>query len=68
LTVWRARAVEKTGKPGEILAADKQGLVVAAGRGALDLLEIQIEGKKRMGGAEFLRGHRVQPGQTLGRD
>jgi methionyl-tRNA formyltransferase len=52
--------------PGTILRADSQGLLVAAGRGAVLLTEIQLEGKRRMVAGEFLRGHHVPLGATLG--
>jgi methionyl-tRNA formyltransferase len=38
------------------LRSDKD-LIVATGEGALSLAEVQLEGKRRMTGAEFLRGH-----------
>jgi len=41
---------------GEILLANDQGLIVAAKDGALLLEEVQLEGKRRMTAAEFLRG------------
>ena len=43
-------------QPGEVLRSDKD-LIVAAGKGALSLTEVQLEGKRRMTAAEFLRGH-----------
>ena len=58
LKVFSAAVVDLAGKPGEILRADKE-LVVAAGRGALSLREVQLEGKQRMSAAEFLRGHSI---------
>ncbi|HEY0367984.1 MAG TPA: hypothetical protein VGC85_00170, partial [Chthoniobacterales bacterium] len=33
------------------------GIVIRCGAGALRLAEVQLEGKKRMSGAEFARGH-----------
>lgn len=46
---------------------ERQGeLVVQAGRGHLAIDELQIEGKRRMSAAEFLRGHQVQIHQKLG--
>jgi methionyl-tRNA formyltransferase len=36
-----------------------EDLVVAAGKGALSLAEVQLEGKRRMSAPEFLRGHRA---------
>ena len=54
-------------QPGEVLRAQKEDLIVKTGEGAIRLLEVQIEGKKRMETGEFLRGHHVQPGEILGR-
>jgi len=42
--------------PGEILRSD-DSIVIAAKDGALSLGEVQLEGKRRMSAAEFLRGH-----------
>lgn len=55
------------GKPGEILRANENGLLVATGnRAALLLRDVQLEGKKRMAAGEFLRGHPLTPGAFLG--
>jgi len=56
LKVFSALVVDLNGQPGEILRSDKD-LIVAAGKGALSLAEVQLEGKRRMSAAEFLRGH-----------
>ncbi|MHC5054705.1 MAG: methionyl-tRNA formyltransferase [Planctomycetota bacterium] len=50
-----------------LLASTKEGLLVAAGEGeALRLVTVQPEGKRPMGAAAFLSGHRVAAGQTFG--
>ena len=56
LKVFSASVVDLNGQPGEILRSDKD-LIVATGKGALSLAEVQLEGKRRMSAAEFLRGH-----------
>jgi methionyl-tRNA formyltransferase len=56
LKIFSASVVDLTGKPGEILRSDEE-LIVAAGKGAVSLAEVQLEGKRRMSAAEFLRGH-----------
>ena len=56
LKVFSATLVDLSGQPGEILRSQGQ-LVIAAGRGALSLGDVQLEGKRRMSAAEFLRGH-----------
>ncbi len=45
-----------TGIPGTILLADQDGIVVACGKNALRILDLQLEGKKPMPLVEFLRG------------
>ena len=46
--------------PGEILCADaKNGLVIAAGEGAVRVIELQAPGGKRMRAADYLRGHKL---------
>jgi methionyl-tRNA formyltransferase len=63
LLIRRARVVaDRTGEPGHILELptdDGRGPVVAAGEGAVELLAVQPEGKKVMGGAEYVRGARL---------
>ncbi len=56
LKVFSASVVDLNGRPGEVLRSDKD-LIVATGKGALSLAEVQLEGKRRMSAAEFLRGH-----------
>jgi methionyl-tRNA formyltransferase len=66
LHVWAARVVEKALSQGEI-AADSGRLIAGCGSGsALELLEVQIEGKKRMQAADFIHGYRPQPAEKLG--
>ena len=53
--------------PGTVLQADKRGLRVACGDGgALDILELQPDGKKAMAAAAFLLGHPIAAGTALG--
>ncbi|AJP49266.1 methionyl-tRNA formyltransferase [Rugosibacter aromaticivorans] len=56
IKVWRAEAVEGCGSPGQILAADADGIVIAASHGALRLIELQKPGGRRLTSADFLRG------------
>ena len=63
LKVFFALVVDLNGQPGEILRSDKD-LIVAAGKGALSLAEVQLEGKRRMSAAEFLRGHAALLGRA----
>jgi len=55
-----------SGEPGEVLV-DQGRMFVACGQGtAVELLDVQTEGKRRMSAAEFLRGFQVRPGERLG--
>lgn len=54
--------------PGEILRLDRDSVTVAAGEGVLRILELQLEGKKRMTAHDFLLGVRMQPGEILGNE
>jgi methionyl-tRNA formyltransferase len=55
LKIFSASVVDLRGKPGEILRTDQE-LVIATSDRALSLTEVQLEGKRRMSAAEFLRG------------
>jgi len=58
LKVFSVCVVNLQGRPGEILKNENE-LVIAAAKGAISLGEVQLEGKRRMNGSEFLRGHRA---------
>ncbi|MFZ2629368.1 MAG: methionyl-tRNA formyltransferase [Rugosibacter sp.] len=55
--VWRAEAVAGAGSPGQILAAEADGIIIATSHGALRLTELQKPGGRRLTSAEFLRGN-----------
>ncbi len=65
--VWKAEEAENPGKaPGEILCADaKNGLVIAAGEGAVRVIELQAPGGKRMNAKDYLRGHPVSDEKVI---
>ncbi len=56
---FRTRVLEGRGEPGQIVRADKNGIVVGTGEGLLSILELQLENKKRMSAAAFLNGHKL---------
>ena len=65
LKIWRAAIARGAGEPGELLKAEGDSIVVACGEGALQLIELQRAGGKRMAAGEFLRGHRMQVGSRF---
>jgi methionyl-tRNA formyltransferase len=64
LKLFSAREVPGTGAPGEVLAAGER-LVVASGRGAIAVNEVQPAGKNRLRVAAWVRGRGVTAGQRL---
>src|SRR5438128_60879 len=56
LKVHRAAVDERhpAAAPGQVIASGTEGIVIATGAGALRLLEVQLEGRRRLGSAEFL--------------
>jgi len=65
--IFSAAIVDLSGKPGEFLRSEKN-LVIAAGKGALSLSEVQLEGKLRMSASEFVRGfHALSSERSEGR-
>ena len=58
--IHATRVVEGAGAPGQLLALTKTGLVVACGEGALEILQLQAEGGKRMAAPDYFRGHPLE--------
>jgi methionyl-tRNA formyltransferase len=66
LHVWQAAAIKQT-LPFAELKVEGKHLLVGCGEGAvLELLQVQLEGKKRTSAADFIRGYRPLPGERLG--
>jgi len=60
LKVHKVKIVEGSGIPGTIVKSnDKEGLIVATLDGAIELIEIQPENKKRMIAKDYLRGNKI---------
>jgi len=51
---------------GTVLSTERRGILVAAGERSVWLTEVQLEGKKRLRAAEFLRGTPLSAGIVLG--
>lgn len=66
LKLWKVRAVEKSGKAGSVIEIGKESFTIACGEGAIEVLEVQLEGKKRMSAGDFLKGSTLNKGQELG--
>ena len=66
LKLWKVRAVEGSGKAGSVIDIGKESFTIACGEGAIEVLEVQLEGKKRMSAGDFLKGSTLNIGQELG--
>jgi methionyl-tRNA formyltransferase len=66
LHVWAAKPAAASLPPGEIRAEGERLLVGCGENTALELLEVQPEGKKRMAARDFVHGYRPKPGEKLG--
>ena len=66
LKLWKVRAVEGGGKAGSVIEIGKESFTIACGEGAIEVLEVQLEGKKRMSAGDFLKGSTLNIGQELG--
>ena len=69
LKLWRAQVLENVSgqdaPAGTVLQADAGGFLVQTGDGILKILELQLEGKKRMDAEAFLRGCQIPAGTVL---
>jgi methionyl-tRNA formyltransferase len=66
--IWKARVADETSDSarGRLIPLKKR-LLVSSGEGtALELLEVQVEGRKRMPVEAFLNGHRLDENEILG--
>jgi methionyl-tRNA formyltransferase len=65
IKILRLELAPGQGHPGEVLSADKQGIVVACGEAAVRILELQREGGRRLWAEPFLAGCPLRPGVRL---
>jgi methionyl-tRNA formyltransferase len=65
-SVVDAPAGEESSEPGSIVEASNEGLIVQTEHGKVRLDELAPEGRKRMSGADFVRGYRPKVGEVLG--
>ena len=69
LKIWKAAvrpSREQEKEPGSVILEDKKHFGIQTGDGELEILELQLEGKKRMSADAFLRGYQLENGTKLG--
>jgi methionyl-tRNA formyltransferase len=66
--IWEARVSSDAlqGEPGLMSAMGKRLLVACGERTELELMEVQVEGRKRMSAAAFMNGHHLKDDEMLG--
>jgi len=66
--IWKARVPEEpgSGRPGRLRPLKKRLLIDCGAQTALEAIEVQIEGRKRMPVEAFLNGHHLNENETLG--
>jgi len=62
----RALTTPSQAEPGTVIAAEEDGVEVAAGEGSVLIRTLQLEGRRPLSAADFLRGHSLQVEDKLG--
>ena len=53
-------------KPGEIVEVNQDSILIGTGKNLIGVLEVQLEGKKRLKVEEFIKGANIRVNQVLG--
>ncbi|MCH5148000.1 MAG: methionyl-tRNA formyltransferase [Clostridiales bacterium] len=66
LNIFNAQVgVDEDGTAGEVIKADKRGIVVKCSQGSLVLTSLQLAGGKKMAAADFVNGRKIKAGDIL---
>jgi methionyl-tRNA formyltransferase len=66
LHIWKSRSVPGPCLPAPGRISAVKPLLVCCGSGALELIEVQLEGRKRISAADFANGQRLTENEILG--
>ena len=68
LKIWKANVIDSkcNDLPGKVAGVNKNSFTVACKDSVLEVLEVQLEGKKRMDAGSFLRGYSLDTETVLG--
>jgi len=66
--IWKSRvAVDApSGEPGQMIPHKKRLFIACGGATAIEPIDVQVEGRKRMSAEAFLNGHQLKEGEILG--
>jgi methionyl-tRNA formyltransferase len=65
LRLFSPKIISGGGEAGRVMGADRDGLLIACGEGAIAIAELQLPGGKRLAAKAFLAGHPVAVGTQL---
>jgi len=65
LKIFDSGISDQKGNPGQVVYADKNILRISCAKGSLDLLQVQLEGNRKMDIKSFLMGRQIEIGTTL---
>ena len=65
LNILRASVTDGDGAVGEVISADKKGIIVKCGTGAIRIEELQPAGGKVMKAADYVNGRKIKAGDKL---
>lgn len=68
LKIWEAEVIADAleGQNGQVVKVSKDSFWVKCAEGMLEIMSLQLEGKKRMNAGEFMRGYDIHEGMILG--
>lgn len=68
LKIWEAEVIADAleGQNGQVVKVSKNSFFVKCAEGMLEIMSLQLEGKKRMNAGEFMRGYDIHEGMILG--
>ncbi|MCR4865807.1 MAG: methionyl-tRNA formyltransferase [Lachnospiraceae bacterium] len=66
LKIWKVYVSDEKGECATVLKVDKKSMTIGCGEGSVRVLEVQLEGKKRMEMSAFLLGNRILEGDRIG--
>jgi methionyl-tRNA formyltransferase len=64
--IFKTKVLKGSGEKGVIVSLNKESCLIGTGDQLISILEIQLEGKKKMNIIEFLMGASFSEGRTLG--
>lgn len=72
MRIWKTRIIDEEkkteNKPGTVLKITKEGFLVQAGKGVLLIEEVQCDNANLMTVEQYVCGHRVQAGESFGKE